>query len=158
MSGGEWLMTGGEKMRRDPIPEQELGKWAAPRESDFPGTHQPGQELPDPGAGGDYTALQRAQERGHVLDTISRGEPPPVTEEEGQAARDWMAQEAGAGSWEELVDGPLWIPDADRLPPVREADLLADWAAPREDDYGGGPVAWDIDIPVQDQGGEEVQL
>lgn len=140
------------------MPENELGKWAAAREGDFKGTHVPGQELPDPGAGGDYAALQRAQERGHVLDTILRPEPAEATEAEGEAARSWMAREAGFNSWEELVAQPQRIPDPDRLPPVREADLLADWAAPREDDYGGGPVAWDIDIPQQDQGGEEASL
>lgn len=141
-------------MRREPVPENELGKWSAPREGDFTGTHVPGQELPDPGAGGDYGALQRAQERGRMLDTIGRPEPAEATEEQGEQARQWMAQEAGYDSWSELVSLPLWVPEVDRLPPLRDADLLTDWGAEQPDDYAGGPVAWDIDVPEQDQSAE----
>ena len=155
---GDWVKTSGGWVKREPIPEDQLGKWAAPREGDFPGIHQPDQDIPDPGAGGDERALQRAQARGSLLETLRRPEPAPATEAEGEAARAWMAREAGYDTWEQLANQPLWIPSGEKLPPVRDADLLADWATPREDDYGGGPVAWDIDVPQQDQNEPQAEI
>lgn len=42
--------------------------------------------------------------------------------------------------------------------PLRDGPELYEWAQEAEDDYGGGPVAWDVDIPEQDQGGQEASL
>lgn len=42
--------------------------------------------------------------------------------------------------------------------PLRDGPEIDEWVQPTEHDYGGGPVAWDVDEPVQDQGGEEVSL